>query len=772
MKNSAPITTLVIDDHPGVWVHIDSYLKKSKYLKFDVIKKGASSFNEALDLLEKHSIKLVTIDYDLEESRSGVDLVRKIREQYPHIKIVFHTGLSKPFDKHKALEAGAHGYTLKSDSSEDILSVIHAVMKNELEVLLVEGPPSEQKLLRSYFNGSKETKIQYRIIDEDIENPKRVLEILGSEMFWIDLVVVEEMLLDGSSGIDLIRQIRINYPNLKIIFHNSSDKDIYKKKAEEAGANECVSVNTPKEEVILSVENELGSMFDSVKKPKEIYLPVSELEYSEEEVLEQIAKGKSQKRIADYLYENKIIEEFFNLDNNLIFNFWNSNPAIEYWTNKVENEQGKEEEGITENKRNARIFRRAIRAAGFYFRSEKDIFDNRPLLIHKIINELTCELKDSIDKKTINTTGYLTNQLKLIKLFANLNIFLETQENKEIKILRENYLIGEYYLSSVNSSTELFRKFCNQNSHEEFPNIKKFDKVFLKNKTSKKAKIIFVRAIRDVGYVYDDTFKKQESVIDGFNQSKPSTTNKWNPLLDFGNAFTGQEDKINQALFSEINYWIIKRFEDLGAKLSELESQARENYQCREVKKETKILNQTKFLNQIKKDEFFDGLNDKDIEVIIDLFKVKRGDSEYRTVTEKFRKCLSEIGLEDHNELCYWAIKHYGLPNYSLRKQEPTAKEKKQSHLQVPLHIVFLEEEPECYKYLSKHLNYNSRFLVTTKDKIFDDIQCLLKEHPNDPLVIIELNYESSSDMVEQIKNQCPLSQIYYLNFLEVRNIH
>ena len=66
----------------------------------------AGNADEALDLVSGHPIDLVMTDVGL-PGRSGTELAREIRSQWPHIKIIFATGHRVERDKFDtALQSG------------------------------------------------------------------------------------------------------------------------------------------------------------------------------------------------------------------------------------------------------------------------------------------------------------------------------------------------------------------------------------------------------------------------------------------------------------------------------------------------------------------------------------------------------------------------------------------------------------------------------------------------------------------------------------------
>lgn len=63
---------------------------------------------------------------------NGLEGVRKVKLQYPHIKVIMQTAFDDDDKVFSALQAGAEGYILKSASITQIAQCIDEVIKVEL----------------------------------------------------------------------------------------------------------------------------------------------------------------------------------------------------------------------------------------------------------------------------------------------------------------------------------------------------------------------------------------------------------------------------------------------------------------------------------------------------------------------------------------------------------------------------------------------------------------------------------------------------------------
>jgi len=87
---------------------------------------GASTAREACALVEKLAPDVVILDMTLPDS-DGIATTREILRRRPRTHVLMLTMHATEFFVRKALEAGARGYALKTQSAADLLQAIEAV---------------------------------------------------------------------------------------------------------------------------------------------------------------------------------------------------------------------------------------------------------------------------------------------------------------------------------------------------------------------------------------------------------------------------------------------------------------------------------------------------------------------------------------------------------------------------------------------------------------------------------------------------------------------
>lgn len=111
------------------------------------------SAEEALPALKKTRPDVMLVDLGL-PGMSGVELIRKIKEEAPGPEIMAHTVFEDRENVFSAIKAGASGYILKGSSPREIVEAIHEVHKG--------GAPMSPKIAR---------KVIHEFQDESTDGP-------------------------------------------------------------------------------------------------------------------------------------------------------------------------------------------------------------------------------------------------------------------------------------------------------------------------------------------------------------------------------------------------------------------------------------------------------------------------------------------------------------------------------------------------------------------------------------------------------------------------
>lgn len=122
-RTTGVIRILVVDDHPVVRAGLASMLSTIAGL---AVCGAASSGEEALELIDAEQPDVLLLDLRM-PGMTGIELLKAIRAvPFPPRALVL-TSYESDEEIYRAIEAGAHGYLLKSTPQAEIVTAIHAV---------------------------------------------------------------------------------------------------------------------------------------------------------------------------------------------------------------------------------------------------------------------------------------------------------------------------------------------------------------------------------------------------------------------------------------------------------------------------------------------------------------------------------------------------------------------------------------------------------------------------------------------------------------------
>jgi CheY-like chemotaxis protein len=107
---------LVVDDSQGARAVIAGSLASSGFST-----SVAESASEALEVLKEQHIDALVVDFSM-PAQDGVELVLKVRAAGIQVPIVMLSGVAKPEDQQRAIEAGVDAFFEKADFREGALA--------------------------------------------------------------------------------------------------------------------------------------------------------------------------------------------------------------------------------------------------------------------------------------------------------------------------------------------------------------------------------------------------------------------------------------------------------------------------------------------------------------------------------------------------------------------------------------------------------------------------------------------------------------------------
>jgi DNA-binding NarL/FixJ family response regulator len=121
------ISIVIVDDHPVICHGLNRILDKQETF---TIAGEASDSKSALELIEKQQPNVVILDITL-QGLDGVSMISRIGEISPRTKIIMYTMHNSRDYIVRSFQAGALGYVLKSDKTEELVTATRSVMVNK-----------------------------------------------------------------------------------------------------------------------------------------------------------------------------------------------------------------------------------------------------------------------------------------------------------------------------------------------------------------------------------------------------------------------------------------------------------------------------------------------------------------------------------------------------------------------------------------------------------------------------------------------------------------
>lgn len=135
------ISVLLIDEHEVVRRGVKAILSGTHDI---VVRADAANIDDIGHLLGGDSDDLLITELAMVE-RGGIDVIRRIRRRYAHLKIMVLTSDRCVEVADRALKAGAKGYITKDSSANQILDAIRNLARGRLPI---SEPIAEQLMLQ------------------------------------------------------------------------------------------------------------------------------------------------------------------------------------------------------------------------------------------------------------------------------------------------------------------------------------------------------------------------------------------------------------------------------------------------------------------------------------------------------------------------------------------------------------------------------------------------------------------------------------------------
>ena len=160
---------LVVDDHPIVRQGLVQLINQEEDL---VVCGDAENAHKALEVIKLVNPDVAVIDISL-KSINGLELIKNIKVDYPKLPILVLSMHDESLYAERALRAGAKGYIMKQEATENMLMALRRVLKGEIYVSEKMGA----KMLHQLVAGRPDTGTSPldRLSDRELE----VFQLIG-----------------------------------------------------------------------------------------------------------------------------------------------------------------------------------------------------------------------------------------------------------------------------------------------------------------------------------------------------------------------------------------------------------------------------------------------------------------------------------------------------------------------------------------------------------------------------------------------------------------
>lgn len=161
---------LIVDDHPVVRYGVTKLINSESDL---TVCGEAENTSDAAKFLKENKVDAVILDISLEGVLDGLKLTKVLRAKYPELPVLILSMHDEMTYAQKALLAGANGFIMKEESSEQLVFAIREVLNGDIYV----SDNVKQQMLQTIKKPiNKESDITDKLSDRE----RQVFLLIGS----------------------------------------------------------------------------------------------------------------------------------------------------------------------------------------------------------------------------------------------------------------------------------------------------------------------------------------------------------------------------------------------------------------------------------------------------------------------------------------------------------------------------------------------------------------------------------------------------------------
>jgi DNA-binding NarL/FixJ family response regulator len=159
---------LIVDDHPLYREGLRRFIDSQSNL---TCCGEADSYQAGLDSLRRLSPDLVILDLRLQRA-DGLELMKSMLAEQPHLRVLVLSQGDETVHAELVLRAGALGYIMKEEATEELLNAINIVLRGEIYV----SNRLSALVLKRFFRGDTSGNLAEKLSDREVQ----VFQFLGS----------------------------------------------------------------------------------------------------------------------------------------------------------------------------------------------------------------------------------------------------------------------------------------------------------------------------------------------------------------------------------------------------------------------------------------------------------------------------------------------------------------------------------------------------------------------------------------------------------------
>lgn len=160
---------LIVDDHPIVRQGLAELINHEDDLK---VCGDAEDASDALGLIKESEPDMVIVDISLKET-SGIELIKDIKAQYPDLSVLALSMYDESLYAERALRAGAKGYIMKAEATENVVTAIRKILSGQIYV----SDNMAAKMVRKLVGGSPD--VGASVIESLSDRELEVFHLIG-----------------------------------------------------------------------------------------------------------------------------------------------------------------------------------------------------------------------------------------------------------------------------------------------------------------------------------------------------------------------------------------------------------------------------------------------------------------------------------------------------------------------------------------------------------------------------------------------------------------